>query len=144
MKSDKIETVEMISEGKAKKTFLENFSYIRREANQGRKYKIAGGLMVFVAIGISFFRGGPEKPVAASPPMSIPSVGQEQLDPLKGNYSRTENAKQFDQNRRASNSGAPLKLSGPKLITRTRNVQIPPGTLVRAELVTGGICTFLV
>lgn len=137
MKSDKMEAVEMISEGKAKKTFLENFSYIRREANQGRRYKIVGVLMAFVAIGISFFCGEPEKPIEAQAPMSIPSVGQEQIDPAKGNYSRAEDAKQLDQSRRAPKSGAQLKLSGPKLIARSRNVQIPPGTLVRAELVTG-------
>lgn len=137
MKFDKVEGVEMISEGKAKMTFLENFSYIRREANQGKRYKIAGVLMALVAIGISFFRGEPEKEIEAPRPMSIPSIGQEQVDPTKGNYSRAEDAKQLDQNRRAPKPGAPLKLSGPKLIARSKNVQIPPGTLVRAELVTG-------
>jgi hypothetical protein len=137
MKSDKVEAVEMISEGKAKKTFLENFSYIRREANEGRRYKIAGMLMAVLAIGISFFRGEPEKSIEGPAPMLIPSVGQEQVDPTKGNYSRADDAKQLDQNRRAPRSGNPLKLSGPKLIVRSRNVQIPPGTLVRAELVTG-------
>lgn len=137
MNSDKVESAEMTSEDKAKKTFLENFSYIRREANQGRRYKIAGVLMAFIAIGISFFRGEPEKPIESHAPVSIPSVGLEQVDPTKGNYSRTEDAKQLDQNRRATKSGVPLKLSGPKLIARSRNVQIPPGTLVRAELVTG-------
>lgn len=139
MKSEKIESVEMISEGKAKKTFLENFSYIRREANQGRRFKIAGVLMAFIAIGISFFRGEPEKEIAPTAPMSIPSVGQEQVDPTQGSYSRTEDAKQLDESGRRPRSGdVPLKLSGPKLIARSRNIQIPPGTLVRAELVTGG------
>ncbi len=137
MKSDKMESVEMISEGKAKKTFLENFSYIRREANQGKRFKIAGILMALVAIGISFFRGEPEKEIESAAPMSIPSIGQEQVDPTKGGYSRVEDAKQLDENRRAPKSGAPLKLTGPKLIARSRNLQIPPGTLVRAELVTG-------
>lgn len=137
MKPDKMESVEMISEGKAKKTFLENFSYIRREANQSRRYRVAGVLMALVAVAISFFRGEPEKEIESVAPMPIPSVGQEQVDPTRSNYSRAEDARQLDQNRRAPKSGAPIKLSGPKLITRSRNVQIPPGTIVRAELVTG-------
>jgi type IV secretory pathway VirB10-like protein len=137
MISDKLESVEIVSEGKAKKTFLENFSYIRRESSQGKRFKIAGVLMALAAIGISFFRGEPEKEIEPAAPMSIPSVGQEQVDPTKDNYSRAEDAKQLDQNHRARKSGVPLKLSGPKLIARSRNLQIPPGTLVRAELVTG-------
>lgn len=132
-----MESVEMISEGKAKKTFLENFSYIRREANQGKRFKIAGVLMAIIAIGISFFRGEPEKEIEPNAPMSIPSVGQEQVDPTKNSYSRAEDAKQLDENSRSPKEGTPLKLSGPKLIVRSRNLQIPPGTLVRSELVTG-------
>lgn len=137
MKSDKVETVEMISEGKAKKTFLENFSYIRREANQGRQYKIIGVLMAFVAIGISFFRGEPEKEFESSTPMSIPTIGEAQVDPTANGYSRTDDAKRLDEKRRSPQAGTPLKLAGPKLITRSRNVEIPSGTLARAELVTG-------
>lgn len=137
MNSEKVESVEVSSEGKAKKTFLENFSYIRREANQGRRFKIAGALMAVVAIGISFFHGEPEGELESSAPMSIPSVGEAQVDPMKERYSRTEDAKQMETGGRRSRAGVPLKLAGPKLISRSRNVQIPPGTLVRAELVTG-------
>lgn len=135
MKADNVEGVEMVSEGKAKKTFLKNFGYIRREANQTKKFKIAGMLMASLAIGISFFRGEPEKEIESTSPVSIPSIDGSQLDPTQTNYSRAEDAKQFDENRRSS--GIPLKLSGPKLITRKINIQIPPGTLARAELVTG-------
>lgn len=138
MKSERVESVEMISEGKAKKTFLENFSYIRREANQGRRFKIAGIAMALIAIGISFFRGEPEREIESSVPMSVPSIGETQVDPTKRDYSRIEDAKQMDADgRRPRMGGIPLKLSGPKLISRSRNVQIPPGTLVRAELVMG-------
>ena len=135
MITEKVDGVEIISEGKAKKTFLENFSYIRREANENKRFKVVGMLMALVAIGISFFRGEPVKEIESSAPISIPSIGGEQVDLTKGNYSRAEDAKQFANGR--SRAGITLKLSGPKLIARSRNVQIPPGTLVRAELVTG-------
>lgn len=137
MKSDKVENVEMISESKAKKTFLENFSYIRREANQGKRFKVAGILMALVAISIAFFRGEPEKEIEPSAPMSIPSIGEAQVNLTEGGYSRTDDAKQLDEKRRSPRAGPPVKFAGPKLIARSRNVEIPPGTLVRAELVTG-------
>lgn len=137
MKFDKVETVEMISEGKAKKNFLENFSYIRREAKQGARFKVMGMLMALVAIAISFFRGEPEKEIELSAPMSIPAVGEAQVDPTVNGYSRADDARQLDEKRRSPKAGPPLKLAGPKLITRSRNIAIPPGTLARAELVTG-------
>ncbi len=137
MKSDKAEAVEMISEGRAKKTFLENFSYIRREAKQGTRFKVMGMLMALVAIAISFFRGEPEKEIESSTPMSIPTIGEAQVDPTANGYSRTDDAKQLDEKRRSPQASTPLRLAGPKLIIRSRNVEIPPGTLARAELVTG-------
>lgn len=129
--------VEMVAEGKAKKSFLENFSYIRRDPAQGKKLKVVGLTMALFALGASFFRGEPEKEVDLDSNVSIPSIGQEQVDPTKGNYSRAEEAKNFDGKRRAGASGPPVKLSGPKLISRPKNIKIPPGTIVRAELVTG-------
>lgn len=129
--------VEIVSEGKAKKSFLENFSYIRRDPAQGKKLKVVGLTMALLALGASFFRGEPEKEVEADSNVSIPSMGQEQVDPTKGNYSRAEEAKTFDGKRRSTAIGPPLKLSGPKLISRPKNIKIPPGTIARAELVTG-------
>jgi len=129
--------VEMVSEGKAKKSFLENFSYIRRDPAQGKKLKVVGLTMALLALGASFFRGEPEKEVEADSNVSIPSMGQEQVDPLRGNYSRAEEAKTFDGKRRSTAGGPQAKLSGPKLISRPKNIKIPPGTITRAELVTG-------
>lgn len=137
MKSDYVEKVEMISEGRAKKTFLQNFSYIRHETKQSARFKVMGLVMVFLAIAISFFRGEPEKEIDSSSMISIPSVGEAQVDPTANEYSRIDDAKQLAEKHRSPKAIIPLKLAGPKLIIRSRNVEIPPGTLARAELVTG-------
>lgn len=129
--------VEIVPESKAKKSFLENFSYIRRDPAQGKKLKVIGLSMALFALGASFFRGEPEKEIEADSNVSIPAMGQEQVDPLKGNYSRAEEAKTFDGKRTTTSSGPLLKLSGPKLIARPKNIKIPPGTIAKAELVTG-------
>lgn len=128
--------VEIVTESKAKKSFLENFSYTRRDPAQGKKLKVVGLTMAVFALGASFFRGEPVKEAETDSNVSIPSIGQEQVDPTKGNYSRAEDAKSFDGKKSTGASGPSVKLSGPKLISRPRNIKIPPGTIVRAELVT--------
>ncbi len=127
--------VEMESESKAKKSFLENFSYIRRDPAQSKKLKLVGISLALIAIAISFLRGEPEKEFEANLIASIPSLGQEQVDPSKGNYSRVEEAKTLDGKRSFTSNGPSLKFLGPKLISRPKNIKIPPGTINKAELV---------
>ena len=64
--------VEVVSESKAKKSFLESFSYIRRDPAQGRKLKVMGISMALLALGASFFRGEPEKEIEVDSNVSIP------------------------------------------------------------------------
>ncbi|MGE4107743.1 MAG: TrbI/VirB10 family protein [Bacteriovoracia bacterium] len=56
-----------------------------------------------------------------------------------GTYSRVQDAQgQLEKQRAGPRSRMPDKLPGPQLVARPRNIKIPPGALVKSELITGG------
>lgn len=129
--------VELASEGKAKKIFEHGFSYVRRNLPSKNQGKVLGLVALLIVTIVALTKGTPQKEESTDAgSASIPDMGASQIDPTTGSYSRGEDAKQFD-NKKVGRSAKNIKLSGPSLISRPKNIKIPPGTIARAILVTG-------
>lgn len=128
---------EITTDDNAKKRFLENFSYVRNSYKNKAHLKKWGVCAVITALILAFLKGSPptEDPISTS--LVTPyQIEQSPTDPTTANYSRSDDIKTFRTSSN-SNTKAVIKLSGPKLISRPKNLKVALGTTVKAKLLSG-------
>ena len=131
------EKVSLSSYGAGKKSLHDSLKYLRNQDKVLPRLKFLGVSIVAVSIAMALFKSDPES-VAPSRQSDVPPPtidGNQPTIDLTA-YNRGDDFKRAAAAPRAK-SGVAVRLSGPKLIPRSVKVKVPPGTIVKAILVTG-------
>ncbi|OQW49800.1 MAG: hypothetical protein A4S09_03325 [Proteobacteria bacterium SG_bin7] len=129
--------VEEFSYESGKKTFEKNLNYAQPLKKNTDLARISGIALSLFGLIMLFLRNDPpHEETKDSKGFELPGMTYEQVDLTKGQYSRVEDVKNVEQKNKAKNF-AKIKLSPPKLITRSVKIKIPPGSEVRAQLING-------
>jgi len=116
--------------------------YRNGKVNSRKKIAISSALIA-VAILPALFRGSPEMPEGGGRGVVLPDnpgQGQSGDEFIFSDYSRTDEARSQDDAKRTASRmphGKPERMLGPQLVARPRNVKIPPGSMVKATLISG-------
>jgi len=138
--------VERTTIAKANRRQLGFFQYSTAKKVVTGKRAFLGSIFCAIAVTLLTIQGSPESGSSQGKNQTfsflIPSLGDTSpaiSPPSDGSYNRAEEAKGLEQKSKNESKGgsAVIHYPGPKLIARPRNIQIPPGTFVRAVLISG-------
>ena len=119
--------VDQISYGSGKKTFEQSLNYVQVLKKNSDLTRIGGiALGIFGIILVCLRNDPPVETAKDVQGFDVPSVSSQPEDPTKGEYNRAEDARNMD----LKNKGraiSRIKLTAPKLITRSVKIKIPPG-----------------
>jgi hypothetical protein len=128
--------VEITNYGAGRVRHADTFGYFRDDKEIQHRLKYVGYGIAFVCLILSFFKPTQE-PLPVQTNSSIPSPafdGSENSSWSEIFYNRAQDPK---NQRNKKSVGMALKLTGPKLISRSTKLVIPPGTEGHAILVSG-------
>lgn len=131
-------SVEISSYGAGKTSLHESLKYLRNQEKVLPRLKIAAGLVVVLSFAFAILKKDPDT-IAPSGQHTVPppSVDGNQPKVDLSAYDRGSDARRSAAGAPRGKMGSGVRLPGPKLIPRSVKIKVPPGTAVKAILVTG-------
>lgn len=129
--------VEISSYGAGKTSLHESLKYLRNQEKVLPRLKIAAAVVVVLSFAFAILKKDPEV-IAPSHQHTVPPPSMDGNQPTidLSAYDRGSDARRASGAPRGK-AGPAVRLPGPKLIPRSVKIKVPPGTAVKAILVTG-------
>jgi type IV secretory pathway VirB10-like protein len=131
--------IEISTYGAGRRSLDDSLKYQRTQAKTVTRIKVICATVSTLIVAISPFKKGPD--LVAPPSQSelpTPSIDGNQPNIDLSLYNRGDEARRAESaSHKKAGSKTTVHLTGPKLIPRSVKIRVPPGTSVKAILVTG-------
>jgi len=133
-------SVELTTDNGTKGQFGKFLKYRSGKPRKKSVVVISVGIFAVVVIAL-LLSGGPEQEAVGTSGIDVPAVTAAQPVVNLPEYDRNKDILTQEENeknaRTGSRGGVAIKLTGPQLVKRPRGVKIPPGVLVKGQLLSG-------